>query len=147
MGSRARPQVGWCAPMSASITSPATFLTPVCREVRGVWGFDPSDPLVVRLVLWVPGRPMQPWYLSRELLGDAFLGPAGEGEAQVYVSSLGRLVMVLGSPGGECVLSCDSEQAWEFLLRTREVCPESVERRSVTAALDEFLAGIAKEAA
>jgi hypothetical protein len=107
----------------ATVTRDTVFLDRQCHLVTGVWSYTAADPLAVALVLHpFGGSARRCWSWARGLLAEAFLAPCGEADVHLYRSALGRLVVHLSAPDGDCQLSCLADPVWEFLVSTFVMC-------------------------
>lgn len=139
----------------ATVTRDTVFLDPRCCLIRGVWSYTVADPLAVSLVLNPSGGSARRcWSWARSLLAEAFDAPSGDADVHLYRSALGRMVVQLSAPDGDCQLSCLAEPVWEFLVSTFVTCPpcrggrccSCAECVLVRRALDAELVGILRGA-
>lgn len=94
--------------------------------------YDPTNPLVVSLTIRTGEENWVTWELSRELLADAFMNPAGIADVRMWIDDattwegdpLGKQFFLrLTSPSGSCELGFHPEQVWEFLMATAKALP------------------------
>jgi hypothetical protein len=83
--------------------------------------YDPADPFAVSISLRTDGSPAVDWVVSRDVLADGLVAPAGDGDIGVWPStSRGATVVCLSlsSPDGQALLFGAHADVCDFVERT-----------------------------
>lgn len=98
------------------------------KPIKGIFSYDPADPLVVTLTLFSahdPDTPI-PWIWSRALLAEAIRCRKEIGDGDVHLWRHGNriVILLLSNDGyGQVGLVCNTQPVVRFLNATRRACP------------------------
>jgi hypothetical protein len=106
--------------------------------------YSADDPYAIRMAFHVGADEPVEWIFARELLAGGLLGPAGEGDVQVWPSEkagIELLNLALSSPFGEAHFEAPRGATTEFLNRTFDMIPPGREAEflDLDGELDELL--------
>ena len=108
-----------CLDLLRADTSPV----PVRAQLR--WRI--ADPYVVRMTFETgnPNQPQVPWELSRELLAEGLIRPAGPGDVRITPEGQNpkTLLLQLRAPRGQVKFRVDAWELAEFLDATFDALP------------------------
>lgn len=112
-------------------TSTVATLEPGGHALSARWGYDPTDPYAVTLLLrvrdgWVP------WRFDRELLSAGLAAPAGHGDIHLEPFPTGHaLLCALNSPNGNALLRLHADDAAELLAASYRRVPLGAEHHHI----------------
>jgi hypothetical protein len=101
--------------------------------------YDPEEPFTVNHSFMVVPNPVT-WSYGREILIDALMSPAGQGDVRAWVEGE-KFHMYLKSPEGEARIWCPLAEMEEFLRLVLLMVPIGEESYDMDRELQAFMEG------
>lgn len=112
--------------------------------VRAHLRYNPADPYAAQLDFGIDekGEPIV-WMFARDLLRDAFSGPAGYGDFRCW--AMGEVFYVaISTRSDRAAFTGDADRIRAFLIDAEDLVPYGTESSTVDAELDALLKGGAR---